>query len=855
MRQTIFGFTWAYSRRQQLTLLAVTCLSFPLVYMILEVPKWIINDAIGGKDFPKEFLGFQFEQLPYLFLLSGVFMLLIVANNGVKYVLNVYKGIVGERMLRRLRYQLFEATLRFRPRAFRKVSGDQLIPMITSEVEDLGHFFSEAVATPAFQGGSLLVYIIFIFVQNVWLGLVAVSLYPLQAWLIPHLQKQVSLLARDRVRNLRVVADRVGSSVNSAEILHVAGTRGYHLADFSDHLHENYRIRLAIYKKKYVIKFLNNFMNQMPPFIFYGAGGYFVINGELTLGALVVCISAYQDISGPWKDLLGYYQRYAMAAIKYTTIIENFRPEDRFPDSRFEAGAEPVTLAGGLPLALRAISLDGGEGAGKLSDLEAEVAAGDSLAVVGDDESGRSQLLQAMAGLLPLGSGRIEIGGQNLAGLREAEIGARIGYSEQEPYLFDASLRANLAYPLRARQLDNGDLPSEEAHYRAREARLTGNAPEEVKALWTDFARAGVADAAGLDARMVMLMNRLGMGEDLIRLGLAHRLDPTSAADLVAKLLRVRAGVRAEIAADPTLAGLVDFWDRDAINASATLASNLLFGFPSARSGGIPAIVADPAVQEVLRSCDLLEPLLAVGAEAAETMIRLFLDSDDDAYSPAQEKEIPKHDLEALRRWLPLYKETGGEDLDPAGRDALLTLALRLRPRRHRLHALSDAVLAKILAARAAIKADWPDFSVRYASFDPDSYVPSMDIEHNLLQGKILPGKSEGRSRIFEVVRRWILKEDLAARIAAFGLDLPVGVGGRALSAHQRHIVGLARALIVRPPLMIADLGDRGTTDLVKELRALQTGTLVVGLARPSVAEICSQSVELGTRVSSDLEA
>ncbi|NIO41989.1 MAG: hypothetical protein GTO41_18575, partial [Burkholderiales bacterium] len=69
-------------------------------------PKVIINEAIGGKGFPKDVLGLQLPQIPYLLALCGVFLCLVFINGGFKFYINVYKGVVGERMLRRLRYQL-----------------------------------------------------------------------------------------------------------------------------------------------------------------------------------------------------------------------------------------------------------------------------------------------------------------------------------------------------------------------------------------------------------------------------------------------------------------------------------------------------------------------------------------------------------------------------------------------------------------------------------------------------------------------------------------------------------------------------------------------------------------------------
>jgi hypothetical protein len=48
MDRSLFAFIWKYSKREQLVLLAVTFFTFPFLYATLELPKRIINDAIGA---------------------------------------------------------------------------------------------------------------------------------------------------------------------------------------------------------------------------------------------------------------------------------------------------------------------------------------------------------------------------------------------------------------------------------------------------------------------------------------------------------------------------------------------------------------------------------------------------------------------------------------------------------------------------------------------------------------------------------------------------------------------------------------------------------------------------------------
>ena len=97
----------------------LTLASLPVYYASLELPKQIVDRAIGDDpaDFPKAvgFAGVDWAvrsaavpRVP-----RGLFLLTVLINGGLKYVINVYKGRLGEAMLRRLRAQLLGRILRF----------------------------------------------------------------------------------------------------------------------------------------------------------------------------------------------------------------------------------------------------------------------------------------------------------------------------------------------------------------------------------------------------------------------------------------------------------------------------------------------------------------------------------------------------------------------------------------------------------------------------------------------------------------------------------------------------------------------------------------------------------------------
>ncbi len=151
---------------QQVLPLVLTAISFPFLYYSYDLPKTIVNRAIGGKNFPQQFFGLALDQVHYLLILCGVFLALVFINGAFKYYINVLKGRLGERMLRRLRFELYHRLLRFPVGHFKRVNPGELIPMVTSEVEQLGGFIGDAFVLPIFQGGQLVTTIFFMFIQD-----------------------------------------------------------------------------------------------------------------------------------------------------------------------------------------------------------------------------------------------------------------------------------------------------------------------------------------------------------------------------------------------------------------------------------------------------------------------------------------------------------------------------------------------------------------------------------------------------------------------------------------------------------------------------------------------------------------
>lgn len=329
----VIKFVLRFSKRDQLFLVAVGILAMPVLYASLELPKIIINNAIDSDHFPVSVLGSSLGQIGYLLALSGLYLLTILVNGGLKFGINVYKGAVGERLLRRLRLMIY--------RRWHRGAGPkrraEVIPLIAQEVEPIGGFASDAFALPVFQGGTFITILIFMFMQDPVLGAAAMTLLPVQLALIPRLQRRVNLLARARVAEVRALGGELGDQA-SADM-----NEGSAIVTIGASLKRIEQIRRQIHRSKFFIKSLNNFLTALTPFFFYSIGGYLVIEGRLTLGALVAVLAAYKDFSAPLRELFRYYQTTEDVRIRYEEMLRFLATENDI--ARFQTQRPEISLS------------------------------------------------------------------------------------------------------------------------------------------------------------------------------------------------------------------------------------------------------------------------------------------------------------------------------------------------------------------------------------------------------------------------------------------------------------------------------------------------------------------------------
>ncbi|ALU90231.1 ATP-binding cassette domain-containing protein [Herbaspirillum rubrisubalbicans] len=169
-------------------------------------------------------------------------------------------------------------------------------------------------------------------------------------------------------------------------------------------------------------------------------GSFLVINGQITMGALIACSILGGRILAPVAMIPGLmvqraHTKATLAGLEKIYALQTDQGSDRqlTPDSlrgEFRVEEAKFTYAGSL---LNAMTID-----------QLTIKAGERVAILGPIGAGKSTILRLLSGLYRPQQGRILLDGLDLSNINRLTLNQHIGYLQQDHRLFVGTLRENL---------------------------------------------------------------------------------------------------------------------------------------------------------------------------------------------------------------------------------------------------------------------------------------------------------------------------------------------------------------------------------------------------------------------------
>ena len=260
----------------------------------------------------------------------------------------------------------------------------------------------------------------------------------------------VMLLARksmiDTSRRVKAVTGAINSDIESA-ISGIRVTKAFSNEDFEQKkfAQSNQRFfeaKSMYYKAMAAFLFRKDFLTSIMGVVVLGAGGFFVMKGEMTLGDLLAAELFVTAFLQPVKRLTGLIEQFSVGIAGFLRFAEIMRNDS----STFEKpNALEIERAKGN-IEFDSVDFSYTKELPVLTNVNLSVKAGETIALVGTSGGGKTTICSLLPRFYDVTSGKITIDGIDIQDFALSSLRKQIGIVQQDVFLFAGTIRDNIAY-------------------------------------------------------------------------------------------------------------------------------------------------------------------------------------------------------------------------------------------------------------------------------------------------------------------------------------------------------------------------------------------------------------------------
>lgn len=370
---------------------------------------------------------------------AGVLLVMYSLSLLTQYRQTLWMGSVGQRVLYRLREQVFQKLQSLPVEFFAKHQAGDLISRMNNDTDKVHQFFSQSLMQ--FVGSFMTMVGAGFFLLGLNPKLGAAGLVP--ALVMLGLTRLLSpWIKRRNASNLKStgeVSAEIAEALSHFKVVVAFDRRDYFRRHFAEVNESNYREALKAGLANGVLTPIYAFCAQVGQLVVLTLGLAMIGKGEFSLGLLISYFVYLNRFYDPMRQLAALWASFQAANAAYERISEILAEPaslETLPPAEAEASCGRMEFRG--------VSFGYKSGQTVLRDVDFCLQAGKTYAFVGPTGGGKTTTASLMARLYDPVQGKVLLDGRDLRTYSPEERSAKIGFILQEPFLFAGTVGDNV---------------------------------------------------------------------------------------------------------------------------------------------------------------------------------------------------------------------------------------------------------------------------------------------------------------------------------------------------------------------------------------------------------------------------
>ncbi len=354
-----------------------------------------------------------------------------------------FTGRLGERLNEALRIRVFAQMQRQGVDYYTSEKAGVLLTRMTSDIEALSVLFQDGIVNLLVQALTLVVITSIMFTYNPLLAVITLGVAVPPTLAVSLWFREASSGAYTRVRDrIAELLSHLQESLAGIRVIVAHNRRAVNVSEHRDVVGEHRDANIATSRLNSIYAPSTDMVGIISQAVLLGAGAVMFANGSLTIGELAAFLLFLTSFFAPIQTLVQLYNSYQQGGAAVVKLRQLLSTEPTVTQSVTATDLPPIEGA----IEFRDVTFGYIADSPVLRDFSLRIAAGESIAFVGETGAGKSTIAKLITRFHDPQSGVVTIDGYDLRDVTLTSLRSQLGVVPQEPFLFAGVVRDNVAF-------------------------------------------------------------------------------------------------------------------------------------------------------------------------------------------------------------------------------------------------------------------------------------------------------------------------------------------------------------------------------------------------------------------------
>jgi len=408
---------------------------FLIPLFIPMVIKYLLDDLLQNGS-----LSYA-EKLQQLLLIAGAVMAVFFLVRGpMEYVRQFFLHKANNNIIRDLRLDAFRKVHALDAKYFADHKSGEIGTRFFDDIERIRGFMTAMFSNVWIELTVLTFVIGIMFTLNAKLSILAMLLVGFQFGLAHMLSRRLKMTTREMMNYRSVLSGFIFEKIQGAFLSKLFSTERKDKEELSRHLRQYEQITDRQARMNAVSLSAVNMLSDATPFIVVLAGSLFVIDGSLSLGALIAFFAYVDRMRSPVSALVQAFPAVTEGSVALRRVFDFLETGVTITEKE-----SPHRLNGfSDSIKFRDVSFSYRPDRKLIRNLSFTLHKGKTYAFVGESGGGKSTILQLMTRMYDADRGEVIIDGVNIKDIALSSLREQVGIVTQDSFLYSSSIMDNI---------------------------------------------------------------------------------------------------------------------------------------------------------------------------------------------------------------------------------------------------------------------------------------------------------------------------------------------------------------------------------------------------------------------------